>query len=310
MPAAFSTSGPRPLDLLAPLAERVGMRPLLVLAVLLSSVAARAESPLVKARPYYARTPPGYDPARPAPLLLFLHPYNTQDARQALERFQVTPITDEKRLLLAAPDGLLQKGKPGAPHFWNATDACCDFAQSGVDDVAYLSAVVADMRARYRVDDARIFVLGYSNGGFMVHRLLCDLPSTFAAGASIAGSGWKDPKRCHPDAPASLLEVHGDADDMVPYQGNDGQPAAEDAISAWARAIGCKSPARPGPPLDLIPDLPGTETTVTSFPCPAGAAELWTVHGGKHRALGPSVRAAIDFLLQHPKPPRPTAAPR
>jgi len=284
------------------------MRPLLVLAILFSSVAARAESSLVKARPYYARTPPGYDATRSAPLLLFLHPYNTQDARQALERFQVTPITDEKKLLLAAPDGLLQKGKPGAPHFWNATDACCDFAHSGVDDVAYLSAVVADMRARYRVDDARIFVLGYSNGGFMTHRLLCELPSTFAAGASIAGAGWKDPKRCHPEGPASLLEVHGDADERVPYQGNDGQPSAEAAIAAWARAIGCSSPAHARPPLDLMPSLPGAETTVTTFPCPAGAAELWTVRGGEHRALGPTVRAAIDFLLQHPKSERRSSA--
>src|SRR5205814_4362028 len=121
-------------------------------------------------------------------------------------------------VLVAAPDGLQERSGRGA-HFWNDTDACCDFAHTGVDDVAYLDAVIADMRARYRVDDARIFLLGYSNGGFMAHRLLCDRASTFAAAASVAGSAWKDPARCRPAAPASLLEVHGDADEMVLYQG-------------------------------------------------------------------------------------------
>jgi polyhydroxybutyrate depolymerase len=288
------------------------MRALAFLLFLCAAGAARAESPLVKARPYFSRAPANGDPARPAPLLLFLHPYNTQNGRQALDRFDILPIADEKGLLVAAPDGLQQHAARGGPHFWNATDSCCDFGHTGVDDVAYLDAVISDMRARYHVDDTRIFVLGYSNGGFMAHRLLCERAPMIAAAASIAGGGWKDPARCRPSAPASLLEVHGDADEMVRYEGDAGLPSAPEAIAAWARAIECRGAARARPPLDLLPDLPGPETAVSAFPCPAGAAELWTVHGGTHRALGPTIRAAIDFLLAHPKPPKvgPAKRPR
>ena len=281
------------------------MRVVIALVILLSVGAAHAESPLVKARPYHVRTPPHHDPARPAPLLLFLHPYNPQNGLQALARFGVTPITDEKGLLLAAPDGTQETSNRALPRFWNATDACCDFAGRGIDDVAYLDAVIADMRARYRVDDKRIFVLGYSNGGTMAHRLLCERSSILAGAVSIAGAAWKDPGRCRPEGPAALLEIHGDADDLVRYAGGGTStgdyPSAPEGVANWARAIGCGAAARALQPLDLMPGLAGAETVVTSFPCRRGAAELWTVRAGDHRGLGPTVRAAVEFLLAHPK---------
>ncbi len=265
-------------------------------------------SPLVKARPYYSRVPTGYDAAKPAPLLVLLHPYYPGDGRRAAEMYQLAPILDQKGLLFAAPDGTLEGSYPGSKRFWNATDACCDLGgKSGVDDVAYLSTVIADMSARYRVDPRRIFLLGYSNGGYMTHRLLCEHPEVIAAGASIAGAGWKDHTRCKPSQAASLLEVHGDQDDVVKYQGGDfggkaAYPSAQEGVADWAKKIGCGAAAAAGAARDLIPDLSGAETTVSQYSCPAGAAELWTVHGGAHRGLAPAMRAAIDFLLAHPKP--------
>src|SRR4051794_29071828 len=103
------------------------------------------QSALVRARPYHARAPRGYDGSRPTPLLLLLHPYSPGGGRQALAAYQLATILDEKGLLLAAPDGTLEHQSDR--RFWNATDACCDFEGQGVDDVTYLDAVIADMRA-------------------------------------------------------------------------------------------------------------------------------------------------------------------
>jgi polyhydroxybutyrate depolymerase len=263
-------------------------------------------SPLVAARPYYSRTPARYDASKPAPLLLLVHPYYPGGGKRAAEMYQLDPILDDKGMLLAAPDGTLER-PTDAMRFWNATDACCDIDKRGIDDVAYLTAVVEDMRARYKVDDKRIFVSGYSNGGYMTHRLLCEKSSLFAAGASVAGAGWKNADKCKPAGPASLLEVHGDQDEVVRYQGGTfrngvAYPSSQEAIDTWAKKIGCAPPLVSDAPRDLIPGLAGAETTVARHGCSAGAAELWTVRGGAHRGLAPVFKAAIDFLIAHPKP--------
>jgi polyhydroxybutyrate depolymerase len=283
--------------------------------LLLVSPAARAEDPLVKARPYFSRVPKGYDalhhPEKKHPLLLLLQPYYPGGGEQVVEGFKIAPILDENGILLAAPDGTLEG--PGKNRFWNATDACCDFKGTGIDDVAYLTAVIADMRARFHVDEKRIFVTGFSNGGFMTRRLLCDRIKIFAAGVSMAGAGWNDPARCHPDGAAALLEIHGDADEIVRYDGGDifsppappgrHYPSAHDGMKAWAKAIGCGETVGGAPAIDLIDTLPGAETTVEKWTCARGAAELWTVHGAPHVGIGPpAIARAIRFLLDHPKP--------
>jgi hypothetical protein len=64
--------------------------------------------------------------------------------------------------------------------------------------------------------------------------------------------------------------------------------------------------ANDGEAFDLVPSLPGSETTVAkAVGCPPGVdAELWTIHGGGHMdtfsaAFGPAV---WRFLHGHPKP--------
>jgi polyhydroxybutyrate depolymerase len=228
--------------------------------------------------------------------LLLLHPYYPGGGERAVEMYGLGPILDEKNLLLAAPDGTL--GRDGM-RFWNATDACCAFEEKKADDVAYLEAVVADMKKRYRVDEKRIFVIGYSNGGYMTHRLLCEKSGLFAAGASLAGAAWKDDAKCAPTTAAALVEIHGDADELVKYEGgtfpSGAYPSSVEGIARWARKMGCG-----GQHAEERGDLM-LPTTVTKYDCPVGAAELWTVQGGTHRGLDPNMRAAIDWLLAHPK---------
>ena len=46
--------------------------------------------------------------------------------------------------LVAAPDGTVDGS---GNRFWNATDACCDFLGKEMDDVGYISELIADMAA-------------------------------------------------------------------------------------------------------------------------------------------------------------------
>lgn len=243
----------------------------------------------------------------PLPLVIVLHGYGTSGA-VADRLFGFGTILDERRFLLAMPDG--NRDENGL-RFWNATDACCGFDRTDVDDVAYLEAVIDDMSARYAVDPKRIFVVGHSNGGFMAHRLACDLSDRIAAVVSLAGAVRADPSSCQPAQPVAVAELHGTADRLIRFDGGTlagiPYPGAVQTVATWAEKNGCSATTGDAPQrLDLDVLVAGAETTVTRHAdCPAGAAaELWTLAGTGHSPLPTAdwTLALYDFLDAHPKP--------
>jgi polyhydroxybutyrate depolymerase len=263
-----------------------------------------APSDLIKARPYQSKIPAGYDPGKAWPLVILLHGYSSNGAGHDTY-FGLSKIVDEKGFLYAYPDGT--KDQIGN-RFWNATDACCAFGKK-VDDVAYLNAIIDDMNARYHVDSRRVFLIGHSNGGFMSHRMACDVAPRIAGIVSLAGANWKDAGKCQPTAPVAVLQVHGDADTTIKYGGGSNltipYPSAQDTVATWVSRNGCAATATAGAPRDLVPDLAGAETATEHHAgCrDNGAAELWTIRGGSHvPTLQPGWAAAIyDWLAAHPK---------
>jgi polyhydroxybutyrate depolymerase len=276
---------------------------------LLLCSAARAEdvSLTVSGRPFLAHLP-AHGGKGPAPLVLLLHPY-TGSGTSMIDQLEVRPHSDAHGYYVAAPEG--RPLQPGSTwHFWNASAACCDFIRSGVDDVAYLRAVIQTMLDRYPIDHRRVFVFGFSNGGFMAHRLACELPSLVAGIASVAGAG---PGRCAATTPVTILEIHGDADDVVPIAGGllggdlpkiASFPPLRRTMEEWAQRDGCKAP-RAMPPLELDARVPGPETSVERWTnCRAGAGvELWTSAHGKHMPYSAALlfQQAFDMLLRHPR---------
>ena len=269
---------------------------------------------LIVARPYKDKIPAGYDPHKPTPLLILLHGYtadgSTQDAY-----FGLSNIVDQKGFLYAFPDGVLDRM---GHRFWNATDACCDLYRTGVDDVAYVNAIIDDMSYKYNVDPKRIFVVGHSNGAFMSHQMACTSSSRVAAIMALAGDNWKDVTRCVAGAPVSVLQVHGDGDMVIHYEGgsnpyfppnggvmNAEYPSARNSVASWVTRNGCQPMSMPGTPLDLDSGIAGAETTIDKWSgCKAGTAvELWTIHGGGHVPGFQKTWPATfyDWLAAHPK---------
>jgi polyhydroxybutyrate depolymerase len=241
------------------------------------------------ARPVTISVPSTYDGACPAPLLLVLHGYG---AAGVLEEsyLGLTGLVEGKGALLVSPDGTLDaEGKA----FWDVgIDACCNFNGSPVDDVSYLRELLEEIRAVYNVDPGRIFVVGHSNGGFMAHRLGCELSPTIAAVVSLAGNVSQQPIACRPAVPVSVLQIHGDQDGTVLYdggtdilgKGGGAYAGALETAARWAGDDGCASTRTDAAAIDLDSMLAGAETAVTSFDgCPAGTGvTLWTIQGGSH----------------------------
>jgi len=261
-------------------------------------------APGLAARPYELVVPDATD-GGPLPLVVLLHGYGSS-GRGHEGYFGLSRVTRARGVLLAVVDGTRD---PTGKQFWNATDACCNFYGSAVDDVAYLGAVLDDIERENRVDPTRIYLLGHSNGAFMAHRFACDEGARVAAIVALAGVPPIDAAACASKG-VSVLQVHGDADGVIAYRGGKSfgngkpYPSADDAVREWARRDGCGATrAAAGPALDLDRAVAGAETTRERFEgCPAGVdVELWTMHGSGHvPSFGPRwADAAVDFLLRH-----------
>lgn len=277
--------------------------------VLTSCSGSDSDSQLAE-RPYEVHVPPGYDEAKPAPLLIVLHGYALEAKVQSLY-FGLDAVTDPRGVLYVAPEGT--KNDEGKT-FWNATAACCAPADSDVDDSGYLAEVIEAVRKDYAVDDRRIFVLGHSNGGFMAYRMACDHADLIAGVVSLEGAMTDDSANCDPSEPVSVVEIHGTADTVIRYEGgtNDdanpnapAYPSAAQSVLEWARFDGCGDTTTPGTPpaRDLEKDLPSATVAAYSGCEDGTAVELWTQPDGVHvPELSDTFTAqVVDFLLAHAK---------
>lgn len=263
--------------------------------------------PFGGARPVKLFVPGSYQRGQAAPLVVLLHGYSA-DGKFEDEYLGFTEAANARGVLYAFPDGVIDAG---GKRFWSATDACCNFDDQPVDDVAYLGGLVDEIAQSYDVDPRRVYFVGHSNGGFMSYRMACERADLVAAVVSLAGVLPSDLSRCQPSQPVSVMHVHGTLDETIRYEGGvfsgAPYPGAVTTVERWAQLNGCA----PGGTTDagdqdLDSSIPGGETSVERYQAcqPGGAVELWTISGGSHL---PGVRpalaqAALGFLLAHPKP--------
>jgi len=230
------------------------------------------------------------------PFVLVLHGYGGNGASFA-RYFRLHKLAEKSGFIYVAPDGTPDRH---GNRFWNAGAACCDFDHTNTDHVATLGKIIEQARSAPRVDPSRVYVVGYSNGAFMAHRLGCDVAGVRGI-LSVAGAGVRDTAACA-HAPERVIEVHGDVDTAVPFAGgnvlsrNDVEPhaGALETATAWATKKGCTLPASLIGHIDLEEALPGAETERFQFSCAPGVT-LLKVAGGTH-GLAAS-EAAIAQLL-------------
>lgn len=242
--------------------------------------------------------PPRRSPKQRLPVVLLLHGYGSDGLHHA-ELLGYRAL--QRRVggfLLLVPDGL--KNRIGR-RFFNATEACCDFHHQRPDDVSFLTALLERTLHRHAGDRRRVYVVGHSNGGYMAYRLACTRANLVAAVVSLAGATFARAVDCKPARPVSVLQIHGDQDEIVHYAGGSLRqrrkgarrpvryPGAKQTVTLWARYDHCRGKliAKAGA-LDLVTDVAGgklgPETQRQHFTrCPRGIdVALWTMQGGAH----------------------------
>ena len=281
---------------------------LVLVAILAGSGAATAQTVDAGRGALPVTVPSSYSADAPAPLIILLHTYGRTGAVQD-EYMGLSGLADEYGFISVAPDGTPSAAQ-GNPQFWNASAACCNWEGKELDDSAYIMGIVDAVKAKYSIDEKRVYVLGHSNGAFMAHRLAHDHSGAIAAIASLAGAD-QTVARPAPPNPVHVLQIHGDADEAIAYAGGEIQgesyPSARQSVENWAGHNGCAAKGADTGTLDLVSTLPGADTVVSRYTSgckPGGSAELWTIEGGAHvpELSEHFTRLTVEWLLAHPKP--------
>ena len=221
-------------------------------------------------------------------------------------------LADEEGFVVVHPEGISQRVE--RLHTWNAGNCCGAAAEEGVDDVAFIRAVVDEVAGALPIDPDQVFAIGHSNGGMLAYRLACEAADVFAAVGLQAGALGID--TCEPVAPVSLIHVHGTADTNVPLEGGVGSGVAGVAFRPTLESLmavrapqGCDEE-----PVEAT-DAANPDLSTTTWPCPDGVqVQLALVDGGAHGWFGGSrasrrdgdvsVDSSLliwDFLSQHPR---------
>ncbi len=231
-------------------------------------------------RVYRLQIPDSYDGKRPVPLLFVLHGGGGTGERM-LNFTGFGKVCEKNGFIAVYPDAYMRN--------WN--DAR-NFLSSSIDDVRFFRVMIEQISNEYRIDTARIYAAGISNGAMMSFTLACRLSDRFAAIAAVAGNLPERLKQEKPKTPVSVLIMNGTDDPLVPYNGGSIRAfgrergrvlSTDETVRFWIKANGCNEKVLK----TIIPDRTkhdGSTVMVELYKNPLNNVEvvLYKIEGGGH----------------------------
>lgn len=229
-------------------------------------------------RTYHVHVPPVLPMG--APLVIQFHGGGGNGAGlDRLTRFH--DLADRERLAVASPNGL--------DRHWNDGRIADRTANGGdVDDVGFVAALIECLAGWLPIDRRRVYAVGISNGAMLTARLASQLPDRIAAFAQVAGTvAAGAPTWWHPDRPVPLIQIHGGADPIVPYDGGAVEarrragpdPGRVLGVDQWAELLAHHNGAT-GPEVEQVhPDVAVRRWRGAGAP---SDVEFWRIEGAGH----------------------------
>lgn len=290
-------------------------------------------NPLAGTRDYTLRLPTGYVHSSTTSyrVVLLLHG-GGQTVGDFLSKPHMTDFAtraDASDVILVAPQGYIRS--------WNAGHCCGLASIFNINDVAFIQDLMNELVGALNIDEHGIHMVGYSNGGMMVHRLAAELSSLFASGATVAGpvggfAATVPSPLCHPydsscsdwqplstptqtGGPIPMMMIRGMRDEVIPYEGgasrlyvwhlpaiaNTAAPTETD-YAYWVDFNGC---TEKDPYYYSQGQLRDCEATAPD----QADVRMVSLHGMTHKwptktnsADFDAVEQIVEFLNAHPKP--------
>ena len=159
-------------------------------------------------RDYILFVPSSYDENENTPIVFNLHGGSGTAEEQMNYVSDMRNLSDSEKFILVYPQA--SSDSNGIP-IWNLGGV--NSKATYVDDVGYISHLIDKISEFYSVDRDRIYVTGFSNGGYLSFELACKLSSEIAAFASVAGHMFIDTYNdCSPTHPTPFLSINGTED--------------------------------------------------------------------------------------------------
>lgn len=238
-----------------------------------------------QARTALIYVPPSYTPEDSWPVVVGLHGRPSSAGAFAYTA-DLNRVAVREGFIVVYPDGINSE--------WNYVEGLADYQQTGVADIAFLGALLDDLALDLNIDADRVYLTGFSNGGFMTMRMACDTTDRFAAyapGGALAFPGIVE--LCQGNAPAPILLINGTDDPSTLWDGliRDGKvffPSAIDTVSFWVERNQCNADSADRQTWPVLGQSPGTAALTLSFSdCPDETEVVfYIIQGGGHTLPG------------------------
>lgn len=231
-------------------------------------------------RVYSIYTPASYRSDQPLPLVFGFHGGHTTPQNFArTTRFNA--LADKEGFIMVYPQGINR-------HWNDGRDAPGLPTQN---DVAFVAAMIEQLKELRNIDSRRIYAVGISNGGFFTQRLACQLSDQIAAFASVASTlALPLQSNCNPDRALPILMINSPDDPITPWQGgrmSKGEGGQILSVLATIEFWQDKNNCSPQPKAATIANNridDGTQVQISRYSnCSSGAeVMLTTIEGGGH----------------------------
>lgn len=251
-------------------------------------------------RQYLEYVPSSYNASTPAPVLFVLHGLG-DDMSNMFNATGFRTIANQHGWIVVTPQALeanvsLLGQSVNIGTAWNSGVSASFLASNiiindGVDDSGLMMAILDDLIANYNVDQSKVYVTGFSMGGFMANRLAIEHGDRITAIASVSGTVGNEVKENTPTGHVSAMHIHGTGDGTVGYEDAAFKVmimsvsvglGAEATVDYWRNFNHCSST----PTVTNFPDIANDSLTFEKYVYEGGDNGTKTafikVNGGDH----------------------------
>lgn len=205
---------------------------------------------------------PGARPRVQCPLVVLLHGAHGTSALMA-NKTKMNSVADANKFIVVYP-----QGKNKMWH-WGPRQDEGSYDSSDADDVGFISAILDYMQAKYNTDPKRVYVGGFSEGGFMTHRLTYSLSNKITAALMVSSALPRVmPETYGSTPPLPVMIILGTEDPEMPYDGGaNPQNVVVDSgpttVEKWVAANHCDNT----PTVTRLPNIspPGVDPLLFSY---------------------------------------------